>query len=110
MILSPSNYAQDEMANTWLASAKIARKAGQWQVAYNALLQAQQGDAPHSFIESSKLERATGDPLRALQDLENSMKRLGFLESVVDLTGDGDENVMLKAKVSRHTLHVSTHP
>jgi serine/threonine-protein kinase ATR len=83
-------------------SAKIARKAGQWQTAYNATLQAQQRKATYSFIESAKLLKASGEPLRALHDLENSVKHEGlFDDNVLDLTMDTDSERM-KAKV-RHT-------
>ncbi|TRM67831.1 hypothetical protein BD626DRAFT_449908 [Schizophyllum amplum] len=89
----------DQIGRLWLSSAKIARKAGQWQTAYSALLQAQQNKAPYSFIESAKYVKATGDPLRALQELENSMKLMGILEeNMYDLTVDQSELKMIKAK------------
>lgn len=89
-----------EIGRTWLASAKIARKAGQWQTAYSAMLQAQQSKTRFTFIESTKLIKATDEPLRALKELENSMKLTGLLETseVVDLTAD-EETARMKAKV-----------
>ena len=55
-------------------------------------------------MESAKLVKATGEPLRALQELENSMRLLGLLEEtpddVVDLTDD-DESKALKGKVRK---------
>ncbi|KXN89480.1 Protein kinase rad3 [Leucoagaricus sp. SymC.cos] len=89
-----------EIGKTWLASAKIARKAGQWQTAYSAMLQAQQSKAKFSFLESAKLSKAMNEPLRALKELENSMKLSGLLENpadVVDLTMN-DETIRMKAK------------
>ncbi|KAF9266203.1 hypothetical protein L218DRAFT_101271 [Marasmius fiardii PR-910] len=68
-----------EVGRSWLASAKIARKAGQWQTAYSAILQAEQNHAQFSFLESSKLTKAAGEPLRALRQLEDAMKLLGIL-------------------------------
>lgn len=98
-----------EIGNSWVASAKIARKAGQWQTAYSAMLQAQQSQAPFSFVESAKLLKATGEPLRALQELENSMKLHGLLEDhdVLDLTV-ADEAKMMRAKVIHITWSVTT--
>lgn len=63
------------------------------------MLQAQQSENQFSFIESSKLIKATGEPLRALKELENSMKLAGLLEDsdVVDLTAD-DEVAAVRAK------------
>jgi serine/threonine-protein kinase ATR len=72
-------------------------------------LQAQQRKERFSFMESAKLVKATGEPLRALQELENSMRLLGLLDDkdVLDLTAD-DETTKMKAKVrvyvgSNHT-------
>lgn len=97
---SSRNAFTGEVGRSWLASAKIARKAGQWQTAYSAVLQAQQNNARFSFMESSKLVKAVGEPLRALQELENSMRLLGLLESdVIDLTEDDDDTKRMKAKV-----------
>ena len=89
-----------EIGRSWLASAKIARKAGQWQTAYSAMLQSQQSKTENSFMESAKLVKAMGEPLRALQQLENSMHSESLLDddSVVDLTGY--HNDKMKAKVS----------
>ncbi|KAI0751060.1 hypothetical protein C8Q80DRAFT_1099585 [Daedaleopsis nitida] len=99
--------AKDATGQLWLTSAKIARKAGHSQTAYSAILQAQRSDAPFPFIESARLVRARGEPLRALQELENSMKLLGFLasqqgEDVIDLTTSPDDTRM---KAKAHSLH-----
>jgi serine/threonine-protein kinase ATR len=90
-----------EIGKSWLASAKIARKAGQWQTAYSAMLQAQQSNSRFSFMESAKLVKTTGEPLRALQELENAMRLFGLMEdnrNVIDLTED-EEARKMKAKV-----------
>lgn len=54
-------------------------------------------------MESSKLTKASGEPLRALQELENAMQSLGFMSEVLDLTGDTDRSdvKVVKAKVGR---------
>lgn len=57
-------------------------------------------------MESAKLIKATGEPLRALQELENSMRLLGLFEDqsdVLDLTVDDDETKTMKAKVGQST-------
>ncbi|KAF9567437.1 hypothetical protein CPC08DRAFT_22231 [Agrocybe pediades] len=88
-----------EIGQSWLASAKIARKARQWQTAYSAMLQADQRNVPYSFIDSAKLLKASGEPLRALTELENSARLHGFLDNqVVDLTEDAETQKM-KAKI-----------
>jgi len=91
-----------EIGRTWLASAKIARKAKQWQTAYSAVLQAVQNGAPFSCIESTKLLKATGEPLRALHELDNFIKDSRLFE-VLDLTSDPEED-RLKGKVAFRTF------
>lgn len=77
-----------EIGRAWLASSKIARKAGHWQTAYSAVLQARQWEAPYSYVQSCKLIRASGEALRALQELDNALPRPGSNAMIVDLTGD----------------------
>jgi serine/threonine-protein kinase ATR len=83
-----------------VGECQIARKAGQWQTAYSAILQAQYTNARFSFMESGKLVRTRGEPLRALQELENSMRILGFVDNnTIDLTKEDDQSKRMKAKV-----------
>lgn len=83
---------------TWLDSSKIARKAGNWQTAYSAMLQAQRRAAPYWFLESAKLTKATGEPLRALSELEHAIH---------SSTYDGDqEHRKSKAKVTSASTRV----
>ncbi len=52
------------------------------------------------FHRKCQLVKASGEPLRALHELENSVKFLGlFNENVLDLTMDVDTD-MMKAKVT----------
>jgi len=65
------------------------------------MLQAQQLERRFSFMESAKLVKTTGEPLRALQELEKSMRLLGLTEEssgTIDLTDD-EESKKMKAKV-----------
>ncbi|KAL6309800.1 hypothetical protein BKA93DRAFT_723405 [Sparassis latifolia] len=95
---SNAHSVKEVIGQAWLASAKIARKAGHWQTAYSAMLQAQHCKLPFSFMQNVKLIKASGEPLRALQELENSMRLSGIMgEDVIDLTDD-KEDMKLKAK------------
>jgi serine/threonine-protein kinase ATR len=85
---------QDMIGRTWLASAKTARKAGHWQTAYSAMLQAQQKSTPFWFIESAKLIKVNGEPLRALHELENAIGRTAEVGA-----GDDAETRKMKGKV-----------
>ncbi|RDB19974.1 Serine/threonine-protein kinase atr [Hypsizygus marmoreus] len=97
----PQHTLIGELGRSWLASAKIARKAGHRQTAYSAMLQARQNKARFSFMESAKLERVMGKPLDAIDELQRSMRLLGMLDDtpdVLDLTIDDDESKIMKAK------------
>jgi serine/threonine-protein kinase ATR len=84
----------------WLTSSKIARKAGHFQAAYSALLQGRHRGAPYHFIQGCKLLTGTGDSIRALQELNNSLVLTddGTPEIVIDLT-ESDEQRRMRAKV-----------
>ncbi|KAL0950115.1 hypothetical protein HGRIS_010112 [Hohenbuehelia grisea] len=100
-VASHNKVIVTEIGKSWVASAKNARKAGQWQTAYSAILQARQSHLKYSFMESAKLLKATGEPLRALQELEHSMRQLGLIDTAadIDLTGEDDPATkLLKGK------------
>jgi len=96
-----------EIGRSWLISAKIARKAGHWQTAYSAILQAQESRTAFSLMQKVRLIRATGEPLRALQELEHYLQTTRAQDSppdsdviVIDITEDGSELKQQKARVS----------
>lgn len=68
------------------------------------MLQARQCHTPFSFIQGAKLIKDTGEPLRALHELDNSIHLSGLGENaeagVIDLTGDLEEVRQMKAKVN----------
>jgi hypothetical protein len=66
--------SRKEIGQAWLLSSKIARKAGHSQTAYSAVLQARQYATPFTFVQDAKLLYSTGQNLRALQELQNSLK------------------------------------
>ncbi|KAH8118429.1 hypothetical protein DFH11DRAFT_1686601 [Phellopilus nigrolimitatus] len=96
------------VGRAWLDSAKIARKAGHWQTAYSAVLQAQECQAPLTFFQSAKLVKASGEPLRALYELDSALKtaeerqQLQISQGIIDLTEDiqvdDDERKRVEAK------------
>lgn len=61
-------------------------------------------------MESAKLVKATGEPLRALQELENSMRLSGLMEDpdTIDLTSDDDDAELkrMRAKASAFSRSV----
>ncbi|KAF8338841.1 uncharacterized protein EI90DRAFT_2908515 [Cantharellus anzutake] len=90
---------KSDLGQAWLASSKIARKAGHFQTAYTSILQARQLGTPYSFIQSCKLIYTEGDALRALHEL-NSALRDSQVDTKMDLSEDrlDAEEQMLKAK------------
>lgn len=90
----------EEVSRSWITSAKLARRAGHWQTAYSAMLQARQNRDVLALMESAKLVKAMGEPLRALHELENSLRLCGVLgDQVIDLTMDDGEGKRTRAKV-----------
>jgi serine/threonine-protein kinase ATR len=68
------------------------------------VLQARQWEAPYSYVQSCKLIRASGEALRALQELDNALPWSVSDDIVLDLSdedlGEDSEDRKMKAKVS----------
>ncbi|ORX89906.1 hypothetical protein K493DRAFT_288711 [Basidiobolus meristosporus CBS 931.73] len=65
--------SNQECGNIWLQSAKVARKAGYNQTAYNALLHADQYQVPFSHIEKAKWLWDKNEKRKAIQELRNAL-------------------------------------
>lgn len=74
--LSVTPLLKPDIGLAWITSSKIARKAGYEQTAYSATLQAQQVDAPFTFLQQAKLSRVHGGAYKALTELENAVQPL----------------------------------
>ena len=70
-----------ELSQCWLMSAKVARKAGQLNKAYNLLLEAQKFSHKEVFIERAKLSWARDGKTEAIAILEK-----GILDHYPSLT------------------------
>jgi serine/threonine-protein kinase ATR len=114
---SPSNNAtlKAEVGAAWIASAKIARKAGHEQTAYSATLQAKLAAAPDVFFQQTKILKATGHPLKALNELENGIRGL-YVQAqaehlrgtrTVPITLDGGQNTSIQAVYDLQLAKVS---
>merc|ERR1719219_2332862 len=62
-----------ELSQCWLMSAKVARKAGQLNKAYNLLLEAQKFSHKEVFIERAKLSWARDGKTEAIAILEKGI-------------------------------------
>ncbi|KAH8154219.1 uncharacterized protein LAJ45_01987 [Morchella importuna] len=71
--LSGAELAKDNIASTWLASARFARKAGQIHQSFNSVLHASRLGAPLATVEHAKLLWHEGQHRKAIQNLEGAI-------------------------------------
>jgi serine/threonine-protein kinase ATR len=74
---------QKEIASSWLASAKIARKAGQFDEAYSAILHATELDLKMARLEQARWWWQQGQSRKAIESLQNS-----FAANIFDFNRD----------------------
>lgn len=97
------DVCQKAIADTWLDTAKIARKAKHTQTAYTAILHARQMKTPFAFIQYCKLIKETGEPLRALHELENALQPLRRM--MIPSPAKASSAVSTSAKVRQLSIH-----
>ncbi|KAJ1032614.1 hypothetical protein NDA16_000637 [Ustilago loliicola] len=74
--LPSSMGAGNDVGEAWIATAKIARRAGHMQTAYSATLQATQNQATFAFVQRVKLLAKEEQTHAAIRDLVNSLNTL----------------------------------
>ncbi|KAJ9477602.1 Serine/threonine-protein kinase MEC1 [Pseudozyma hubeiensis] len=74
--LPSSLGAGKEVGEAWIATAKIARRAGHMQAAYSATLQAGQNQATFAFVQRVKILAKEEKTHEAIRDLVNSLNTL----------------------------------
>jgi serine/threonine-protein kinase ATR len=74
---------QREIASSWLSTAKIARKAGQFEEAYAAILRANQLDVQMGRLEQARWWWHQGQSRKAIESLQNS-----FAANIFDFNRD----------------------
>ena len=74
--LPSSLGAGNDVGEAWIATAKIARRAGHMQTAYSATLQATQNQATFAFVQRVKLLAKEEQTHAAIRDLVNSLNTL----------------------------------
>jgi serine/threonine-protein kinase ATR len=108
-------FTQLEVAASWLASAKLARKANLKSAAYNAVLRAARLGDETAKIEYSRLLWKDGHHRQAIQNLEGAIAASGFHahddnESVQDTGATGAQNLPQNPAVARVCQHLCTLP
>ncbi|GAA5842453.1 hypothetical protein JCM9279_005388 [Rhodotorula babjevae] len=86
-LTSPAEHAiKAEVGELWLETSKIARKAGHFQTAYSAILQARDCHAEWAFLQSAKLLKSNGQAYKAVQELDHRLVPIlaHFKEGTVD--------------------------
>ncbi|GAA5831812.1 hypothetical protein JCM11251_003895 [Rhodosporidiobolus azoricus] len=105
--LAPSidQAAKSEVGELWLETSKIARKAGHYQTAYSAILQARDCAADYAFLQSAKLFKANGETHKAVQELDNRLKpvldRFDFKKPDPALVQEDATSPLAKASLRR---------
>lgn len=77
-----------ETGQSWIASSKIARRAGHTQTAYSAALQASQWDAPFAFVQQAKLMALGDQPQAAIQELSNALSNFAVQNGQIKRISD----------------------
>jgi serine/threonine-protein kinase ATR len=72
------NYAGEDIASEWLASARLARKADSTTQAFNAILRASTLGEKSATIEQAKLTWKEGHHRKAIQTLEGAIESKAF--------------------------------
>jgi serine/threonine-protein kinase ATR len=67
------NHPERHIASSWLATAKIARKAGQFDEAYSAILRASELDVQYAKLEHARWWWHQGHSRKAIECLHNSL-------------------------------------
>lgn len=65
--------AREQVGQSWLLTAKSARRAGHLQTAYSAVLQALHFGAPHAYVQKAKLLAHTDQVQGALRELAHAL-------------------------------------
>ncbi|PWN50671.1 hypothetical protein IE53DRAFT_394976 [Violaceomyces palustris] len=65
-----------EVGRSWILTSKIARRAGHYQTAYSAVLQASQCQAPFAFVQRAKLLAQNDEIQAAIQELNHSLQSM----------------------------------
>ena len=73
--LIPKVTVKHHLGEYWLTSAKIARKAGYLQSAFNCVLSASSHEAPEHWLEKAKCQWKQGETKQALVILQDSFKK-----------------------------------
>ncbi|KAL6718301.1 serine/threonine-protein kinase M1 [Lecanora helva] len=78
MELSWRNFSKNDIASTWLTSAKLARKSGFTHQAFNAVMHASELGDDSAMIEHSRLLWREGNHRKAIQSLEGAIAGKAF--------------------------------
>ncbi|XP_062515326.1 serine/threonine-protein kinase ATR-like [Corticium candelabrum] len=73
--LIPNVVVKHHLGDYWLTSAKIARKAGYLQSAFNCILNASSYQAPEHWLEKAKCQWKQGETKQALVVLQDNLRK-----------------------------------
>ena len=109
--ITESKFSKYDVAATWVASAKLARKAGFIHQAFNAVLRASQLCDESAKIEHSRLLWREGHHRKAIQSLEGAIAANAFksqeesqIDESVTVTNQGQRRHNNLSKARAHLL------
>lgn len=85
---------KENIASTWLASARFARKAGQIHQSFNSVLNALNLETPLATLEHAKLLWHEGQHRKAIQNLEGAIAS-NMLNSIPEGSMSGSTNTSI---------------
>lgn len=88
MHLRPTVYKRTNIADFWMTSAKLARKAQATQQAFNAVLRASVLGDKSAALEQAKLMWQEGDHRKAIQTLDGAIESGAFGTRISPADGD----------------------
>jgi len=113
MFRSHGRFTESQMGSLWLTTARLARKAGNTEAAYNAVLQAYECGDKAAKLEEARLLWRDGHGRQAISILEGAIRSAVFDEESESMDTDsmqarsaateGQKQNMLLAKA--HLLH-----
>ncbi|KAK0703579.1 hypothetical protein B0T26DRAFT_658923 [Lasiosphaeria miniovina] len=106
MDLMRPNYNDEDISSLWLASARLARKAGSMHQSFNAVLHAQQLGDGSAIIENARLLYKDGHHRKAIQVLQLAITTNSFItENIGSLVPTSSKN----ADTQRNLLTARAH-
>jgi serine/threonine-protein kinase ATR len=102
-------YTEPQMGSLWLTTARLARKAGNTEAAYNAVLQAYECGDKAAKLEEARLLWRDGHGRQAISALEGAIKSQVFNEESDSMDLDGIQTRSAAPEQKQNMLLAKAH-